>query len=122
MSDSSGRLYNKDSILEWLLRGTEAFGDGEEVLGGRVKSLKDVLEVKFELLKDEGEAGKWACPISRKELGPGIRSVYLVPCGHAFSESAVKEVGGSDGVCLQVWVPCVCVCVSLLIPNRPWLL
>lgn len=26
----------------------------------------------------------------------------MVPCGHAFSESAVKEVGGSEGVCLQV--------------------
>lgn len=69
--------------------------------------MKDVLEVKFELVKDDGEKReeKWTCPISRKELGPGIRSVYLVPCGHAFSESAVKEVGGSDGVCLQVRIP-----------------
>lgn len=107
VSDSSGKLYNKDSILEWLLRGTEAFGDGEEVLGGRVKSLKDIQEVKFEVLKEEGEkkAERWICPVSRKELGPGVRSVYLVPCGHAFSESAVKEVGGSDSICLQVYFP-----------------
>lgn len=70
-------------------------------------SLKDVLEVKFEIVKEESEKmeEKWTCPVSRKELGPGIRSVYLVPCGHAFSESAVKEVGGSDGVCLQVCIP-----------------
>lgn len=69
-------------------------------------SLKDVLEVKFEIVKEETEKKeKWACPVSRKELGPGIRSVYLVPCGHAFSESAVKEVGENDGVCLQVCLP-----------------
>lgn len=103
VSDSSGRLYNKDSILEWLLRGTEAFGDGEEVLEGRVKNLRDVVEVKFEVLEGEGgKREKWVCPVSRKELGPGVRSVYLVPCGHAFSECAVKEVGGSNDVCLQV--------------------
>jgi len=85
-------LYNKDSIIEWLLKGVEAFGDGEEVLEGRIHSLKDVVEVKFE----EGRI----CPVSRKELGPGTKAVYLVPCGHAFSESAVKEVGG--GGCLKV--------------------
>lgn len=114
VSDSSGKLYNKDSILEWLLRGTEAFGDGEEVLGGRVKSLKDIQEVKFEVLKEEGEkkAERWICPVSRKELGPGVRSVYLIPCGHAFSESAVKEVGGSDSICLQVYFS--------FRPPRPW--
>ncbi|KAI5777203.1 Rtf2 RING-finger-domain-containing protein [Geopyxis carbonaria] len=108
VSDWGGRLYNKDSILEWLLHGTEAFGDGEEVLEGRITSLKDVLEVKFETLcdrsatnsKDETEAMRWVCPISRKELGPGVRSVYLVPCGHVFSDSAVKEVGGTENKCL----------------------
>ncbi|PUU80957.1 Rtf2 RING-finger-domain-containing protein [Tuber borchii] len=91
VSDSAGVLYNKDSIIEWLLKGVEAFGDGEEVLEGRIHSLKDVVEVKFE----EGRI----CPVSRKELGPGAKAVYLVPCGHAFSESSVKEVG--EGVCLK---------------------
>ncbi|PWW72623.1 DUF602-domain-containing protein [Tuber magnatum] len=91
VSDSAGVLYNKDSIIEWLLKGVEAFGDGEEVLEGRIHSLKDVVEVKFE----EGRI----CPVSRKELGPGAKAVYLVPCGHAFSESAVKEVG--EGACLK---------------------
>ena len=103
MSDSAGLLYNKDSILEWLLRGTEVYGDGDEVLEGRVKSLKDVVEVKFEMLHAEGTGSpthRWVCSVSRKELGPGVRSVYIVPCGHAFSETAVKEVGGSN--CITV--------------------
>ncbi|RPB07900.1 DUF602-domain-containing protein [Morchella conica CCBAS932] len=100
VSDSSGRLYNKDSILEWLLRGTEAFGDGEEVLDGRVKSLRDVLEIKFDISKEDGQ-DKWVCPVSRKGLLAGVRAVYLVPCGHAFLESAIKEIKGNEGVCLQ---------------------
>jgi len=107
VSDFLGRLYNKDSIIEWLLRGQEAYGDGQEVLEGRVKTLKDVVEVKFETLKEntkrEAESvrlERWVCPVSRKELGPGVKSVYIVPCGHAFAESAVKEVGKIENGCL----------------------
>lgn len=108
VSDSRGFLYNKDSIIEWLLKGLEAFGDGEEVLAGRVAGLKDVVEVKFERDDKEGNGGtgelsvrkeRWICPVTKKELGPGCKSVYLVPCGHAFSENAVKEI--DQGVCLQ---------------------
>lgn len=109
VSDCLGLLYNKDSILEWLLRGLEAFGDGEEVLGGRVKSLRDVVPVRFESLPDDlkadsesARAERWVCPVSRKELGSGVKSVYIVPCGHAFAESAVREVGGSESGCLVV--------------------
>lgn len=112
VSDSLGRLYNKDSIIEWLLRGQEAFGDGDEILEGRVKSLRDVVEVNFESIEEDTKADsenarseRWVCSISRKELGPGVKAVYIVPCGHAFSESAVKEVGGSHQGCLVVSIP-----------------
>ncbi|KAL7268173.1 Replication termination factor 2 [Rhizina undulata] len=112
VSDYLGRLYNKDAIIEWLLRGIEAYGDGEEVLDGRIKSLKDVVEVKFEVLNEDesangskvssaNDSSKWVCPVSRKELGPGVKSVYLIPCGHAFSESAVKEISGDETNCFQ---------------------
>jgi hypothetical protein len=112
VSDSAGTLYNKDSVIEYLLAGE---GDAkkieaERVLQGRVSSLKDVVEVKFEVGKEEGDgivghAGsgrteKWVCPITGKELGPGAKAVYLVPCGHAFAGSVVKEVSGET--CLQV--------------------
>lgn len=114
VSDSAGILYNKDSILEYLLRAAgEAYGDGEEVLQGRVKTLKDVVEVKFE---GEGDAGKWVCPISRKELGPGTKAVYLVPCGHAMAESAVREVGAVEKGCLVCSTPYD---ASHIIPINP---
>jgi hypothetical protein len=117
VSDASGILYNKDAILEFLLPagdGTPGMSksDNEEVLDGRVRSLRDVVEVKFQTAEDGGEgakaraspkAAKWVCPITNSTLGPGVKAVYLVPCGHAFMEAAVKEVPGKH--CLQV-IPC----------------
>lgn len=114
VSDSSGKLYNKDAILEFLLPagdGTPGVSksDNEEVLEGRVRSLRDVVQVKFQSEerdavekseKTSSEGPKWVCPITNKALGPGVKAVYLVPCGHAFLESAVREVSGDK--CLQV--------------------
>jgi hypothetical protein len=107
VSDSAGILYNKDSIIEYLLadpadQKKEEWG---KLLEGRVGGLKDVVEVKFEVEDGErehdsgGRREKWVCPITRSELGPGSKAVYLVPCGHAFAGSVVKEVSGET--CLQ---------------------
>lgn len=117
VSDAAGVLYNKDSIIEYLLKedgdrekeelgkvagvkGTVEGGFAElGNFGDRVKGLKDVVEVKFE--NGAGElADKWVCPITGREMGPGAKGVYIVPCGHAFAGTVVKEVAGS--VCLQV--------------------
>lgn len=95
VSDSSGTLFNKDSIIEYLLPKDTDVADKEkdDVLQGKVKGLKDVVEVKFTVAK-EGKEEKKVCPITSKELGPHTKAVYLVPCGHAFSEVAIKEVKG----------------------------
>jgi hypothetical protein len=121
VSDAAGVLYNKDSIIEYLLKedgaekvemgkvagvkGTVDGGFAElGTFGDRVKGLKDVVEVKFEVGEGARELGgrgeKWVCPITGKELGLGAKGVYIVPCGHAFAGSVVKEVAGS--ACLQV--------------------
>lgn len=80
-----------------------------------VKGLKDIVDVKFEVGEEKdrddgvvnggiignGNSGRkevWVCPITGKELGPGTHSVYLVPCGHAFAEAAVKEI--KEDTCL----------------------
>ncbi|KAL5388381.1 hypothetical protein DPSP01_002956 [Paraphaeosphaeria sporulosa] len=111
VSDSLGTLYNKDSVLEFLLaeEGSAEKVEGEKVLAGRVKGLKDVVEVKFEVdVEAEGEkdkasgAGrreKWVCPVTRVEMGPGAKAVYVVPCGHAFAGSVVREV--EEKICVQ---------------------
>jgi hypothetical protein len=102
VSDCAGTLYNKDAILEQLLPKdndvpASIIKEKEDVLQGRVKGLRDVVEVKFTVTK-EGKDEKKICPITSKELGPTTRAVYLVPCGHAFSEVAIREVAGDTCV------------------------
>ncbi|KAG5301749.1 DUF602 domain-containing protein [Histoplasma ohiense] len=104
VSDSSGTLYNKDAILKFLLPADDAEdisskADCEEILKGRVKGLRDIVEVKFEIDDDGNGKKRRVCPITRKELGPNVKSVYLVPCGHAFSEEAIREMKSDK--CLQ---------------------
>jgi hypothetical protein len=98
VSDCAGILYNKDAILEQLLPKDDdvpasIIKEKEDILQGRVKGLRDIVEVKFTVIM-EGRDEKKICPITSKELGPTSKAVYLVPCGHAFSEVAIREVAG----------------------------
>ncbi len=101
VSDALGTLYNKDAVLDRLLAaGEDDKADLQargETFKDRLRSLRDVVEVKFET---ETGRKKWMCPVTGKVLGPGVKAVYLVPCGHAFAESAIKEMPGES--CLQV--------------------
>ncbi|KAI2829922.1 hypothetical protein CBS133816_4072 [Aspergillus niger] len=130
VSDSVGNLYNKDAILRFLLPGDEADGisskaDCEEILCGRVKGLRDVVELKFEV-DTEREAhpanGKqdkregWICPVTAKQLGPNVKSVYLVPCGHVFSEEAIRQLKGDK--CLQCDEPYIPDNVIPILPTK----
>lgn len=109
VSDCNGKLYNKDAVLEYLLPGEDEDAQklkaqAEEVLQGSVKSLKDVVEVNFEIEEQKSEDGskkeRYICPVTRDALGAGgAKAIYLVPCGHAFSATAIKEVSGEK--CLQ---------------------
>ncbi len=85
VSDASGRLYNYEAVLKHLLPSEEpANPDNVSII---IRSLRDIVKLKF-----MNRGGKWICPVSLKELGPAIRSVYIVPCGHAFAEVAVTEI------------------------------
>ncbi|KAL5337074.1 Rtf2 RING-finger-domain-containing protein [Aspergillus crustosus] len=114
VSDCAGNLYNKDAILKFLIPGEEVEGisskaDCEEILAGRVKGLRDVVELKFEVdTEQEGHPAAgvssdkkegWICPVTAKQLGPGVKAVYVVPCGHVFSEEAIRQLKGDK--CLQ---------------------
>jgi hypothetical protein len=104
-------------VLQFLLPGDDGEGistkaDCEEIMCGRVKSLRDVVELKFEVDTELAEhpSGRahaprerregWICPITAKPLGPNVKSVYLVPCGHVFAEEAIRQLKGDK--CLQV--------------------
>ncbi|KAL8699610.1 MAG: hypothetical protein Q9201_005904 [Fulgogasparrea decipioides] len=110
VSDSTGNLYNKDAVLEKLLDTSKNTGQednvaGNETTAGTIKSLRDVVEVRFKL-DEENDDGvsklgglRLVCPVTGKRLGPGVKAVYIVPCGHAFSENAVREMAGEQ--CLE---------------------
>jgi hypothetical protein len=108
VSDYSGELYNKDAIIQFLLPAEASSVDKEEYekfIQGRIKSLKDVVEVLFETEHDEKtRSERWICPVTSKALGPNVKAVYLVPCGHAFSYEAIKEMK-SEGKCVQCATP-----------------
>ena len=108
VSDSTGNLYNKDAVLEHLLAVGKEFVDdniaGNEQISGTIKTIRDVVEVRFqEKIEQSGNPTSnlpiFFCPITHKQLGPGVKAIYIVPCGHAFAESAVREMGGK--ACLQ---------------------
>ncbi|POS85741.1 hypothetical protein EPUL_003352 [Erysiphe pulchra] len=90
VSDYTGALYNKDAVLEKLLPSENEKND-IDILQGRVTSLKDVVQVHFSVIKENDEERR-LCSITSKELGPNTKAVYLVPCGHAFSEIAIREI------------------------------
>lgn len=107
VADHAGDLYNKDAIIQFLLDANTS-EDAKEFVGGRVKGLKDVVEVKFE---EEDE--KWVCPVTRKDL-KNVKAVYVVPCGHAFSAEAMKQVGG--GECVVCTIPYIARDVCPILP------
>lgn len=94
VADYTGDLYNKDAILQYLLPDDVSPLDkveAEKFVQGRVKSLKDIVEVHFEIEKDDTlKTEKWTCPVTSKELGPNVKAVFIVPCGHAFSREALE--------------------------------
>ncbi|RKF83442.1 Replication termination factor 2 [Golovinomyces cichoracearum] len=104
VSDSAGVLYNKDAILEKLIPKTDESTE-IDALQGRVSCLRDVVEVHFTLVKD-GDEEKKVCSVTSKELGPNTKAVYLVPCGHAFWEVAIRELKSNRCVeCDEEYMP-----------------
>ncbi|KAI0175339.1 Rtf2 RING-finger-domain-containing protein [Pestalotiopsis sp. NC0098] len=99
VSDGRGRLYNYESVLQCLLPSEDANvleAQEEAYQESGIKSLKDVVRVKFVVRKDEKGREFRACPISLKELGASTKATYIVPCGHVFADVAFKEISESE--------------------------
>lgn len=100
VSDWRGRLYNYETILQSLMPSdTEPTADTENgpaegltFAGTGIKSLRDIVRLKFTKSGDKEKKNVRICPVSMKELGPATKSVYLVPCGHVFAEVAFKQI------------------------------
>ncbi|KAI9019776.1 Rtf2 RING-finger-domain-containing protein [Hyaloraphidium curvatum] len=105
VADDLGRLYNKEAVLR-LLIDRKAFGDAEAV-AKHIESLKDVTQLQLtenpspasapailsSTKNDAVHVPRFICPVSMREMNGRLRFSHL-PCGHAFSEQALRELGG----------------------------
>jgi len=101
VSDWRGRLYNYETILQGLMPGEDSSADNStEVEEGTeitfastgIRSLRDIVKLKFHKSSNVKEKPVYTCPVSLKEIGPSTKAVYLVPCGHVFADIAMRQI------------------------------
>jgi Rtf2 RING-finger len=97
-SDGYGHLYNFSEILDLLLNQKD-FGNAADVVK-HIRHVGDVVKLQVKRNEDAGVGG-WVCPVTGREMDDGAKFVYLVPCGHVFSENALKNVQQTQ--CLEVY-------------------
>ncbi|KAG6854541.1 hypothetical protein C0991_005453 [Blastosporella zonata] len=99
VSCALGKLYNKDSIIEYLLDHS-AYGDGETICG-HIRSLKDINKLTLTPnpsrtpAADGRERPQFICPLTLKEMNGLVPFVYLSTCGCTFSQAGLKNVAAS---------------------------
>lgn len=107
VSDSLGRLYNKDSVVKYLLTRSEEQKRGlsrEDKVAGHLRGLKDVQALKLvanpsasresvpSSSTEEEMPAPFVCPLTQREMNGKHRFVYLAPCGCVMSESGLRAV------------------------------
>jgi hypothetical protein len=101
VSCALGKLYNKDSVLEYLLDKL-VYGDGAKICG-HIRSLKDVKTLKLTPnpapLTPAGasapaERPQFVCPLTLKEMNGTQPFIHLAPCGDVFSHAGIRTVAG----------------------------
>ncbi|KAG6868193.1 hypothetical protein C0993_006406 [Termitomyces sp. T159_Od127] len=96
VSCALGKLYNKDTIIEYLLDKT-AYGDGETICG-HIRSLKDIKKLNLAPnssrapMPDGSERPQFICPLTLREMNGLVPFVYLSTCGCVFSQAGLKTV------------------------------
>lgn len=94
-----GNLYNKESVLEYLLDKSSASSD----IAKHIRSLKDVKELRLapnpafeskdkEQGSSDSQLSRYICPVVGIEMNGRHKFCYLWKCGCVFSERALKEI------------------------------
>ncbi|CAK7567126.1 MAG: Replication termination factor 2 [Sporothrix epigloea] len=112
VSDWRGRIYNYETVLNYLmdekemeaakqyresaddLSSLESDKVGQNMPFGEtgIRSVRDVVRLKGNTYTPRGsDLLRWQCPMTMRDIGLGAKSIYLVPCGHVFSELAVDK-------------------------------
>ena len=86
VGDKLGQLYNKTSVIEYLLNKNKPLGFQH------IKTLKNVKELNC-IINDNGYI---QCPISREEFSGLNKFYFLWTCGCVFSKTAIDELHMKD--------------------------
>jgi len=96
VSCALGKLYNKDSVIEFLLD-RSLYGDGENICG-HINSLKDVKTLKLtpnpapRSQDSDQDQARFICPLTLREMSGVQPFVYLWTCGCTFARAGLKTV------------------------------
>lgn len=121
MLDRLGQLYNKDALIEYLLRRSKhTASDAENRVARHIRGLKDVRGVTLSPNPvREAEQGEvlyypFVCPLTQRLMNGKQKFVALWTCGCVFSEAGLRETacptppkkeGASSTPCPQCGVP-----------------
>ncbi|CCX35410.1 Putative uncharacterized protein [Taphrina deformans PYCC 5710] len=108
-SDALGRLYNKESIIRYILD-NDAFGDVSHEIP-HIKKMKDVVELKTSKSQD-----KFICEVTRRDMNGSSKFVYLTTCGHVFAAEALHTIETHE--CLICSKPYASIDIITLNPNE----
>lgn len=98
-----GRLYNKEAVLEYLLKKRNS----SEALVPHIRSLRDVKELTLKEKSDYDDTRQtsstsgqsrvqFVCPISGLELNGKYKFFYILSCGCVLSERSLKKVPNNN--------------------------
>ena len=94
VGDKLGQLYNKKSVIEYLLNKNKPLGFQH------IKSLKNVKELNCTI----NENGYIQCQISQEEFSGLNKFYFLWTCGCVFSKTAIDELHIKDK-CINCNIP-----------------
>lgn len=105
VADRLGHLYNKDSILKYLLSKADIKGDTEAAkkadrIAGHIRGMKDVQTLKptenpayksasKKGEQDEDKPAPFICPLNQREMNGRHRFVYIRQCSCMMSSSGL---------------------------------
>lgn len=115
MLDRLGQLYNKDGLIEYLLRRSKHTATEAENLAARhIRGLKDVRAVTLapnpvrEAERGEALYYPYACPLTQRPMNGKNKFVALWTCGCVLSEVGLRETAFPGAPRKEVATPTPC--------------
>ncbi|KAE8222253.1 hypothetical protein CF319_g4519 [Tilletia indica] len=121
VSDATGRLYNKEAVVRFLLNRADPEAERDpvdEAVAGHLKGLKDLHELTLEpnpayrrrgspssssadaaaaaaATEEATDPFPFVCALTQKELNGKMRFVYLRSCGCVLAETGLRTVAAA---------------------------